>query len=208
MVESRSGQRQLSLDDVRDLIDVCWMAKRITEALPELPKNMKPRHVHVIDAIWNLNHRAGSPAPAARVSGISAFLGVTAPSITKLVNELVVKGLVVKRASEADGRAVTLSLTEAAEEIRELYVHQFHEHLRGVLSGISPQDVATTVATLQAMHRLMDTDRGGGMDHEGGRRLAGTCRNVDGGRRSSISYGGETVGRRAIEPCDKRCGHP
>ena len=39
MVESRSGQRQLSLDDVRDLIDVCWMAKRITEALPELPKN-------------------------------------------------------------------------------------------------------------------------------------------------------------------------
>lgn len=161
MVESRSGQRQLSLDDVRDLIDVCWMAKRITEALPELPKNMKPRHVHVIDAIWNLNHRAGSPAPAARVSGISAFLGVTAPSITKLVNELVVKGLVVKRASEADGRAVTLSLTEAAEEIRELYVHQFHEHLRGVLSGISPQDVATTVATLQAMHRLMDTDRGG-----------------------------------------------
>ena len=48
MVESRSGQRQLSLDDVRDLIDVCWMAKRITEALPELPKNMKPRHVHVI----------------------------------------------------------------------------------------------------------------------------------------------------------------
>ena len=50
MVESRSGQRQLSLDDVRDLIDVCWMAKRITEALPELPKNMKPRHVHVIDA--------------------------------------------------------------------------------------------------------------------------------------------------------------
>ena len=33
MVESRSGQRQLSLDDVRDLIDVCWMAKRITEAL-------------------------------------------------------------------------------------------------------------------------------------------------------------------------------
>ena len=152
MVESRSGQRQLSLDDVRDLIDVCWMAKRITEALPELPKNMKPRHVHVIDAIWNLNHRAGSPAPAARVSGISAFLGVTAPSITKLVNELVVKGLVVKHASEADGRAVTLSLTEAAEEIREL---------RGVLSGISPQDVATTVATLQAMHRLMDTDRGG-----------------------------------------------
>ena len=149
MVESRSGQRQLSLDDVRDLIDVCWMAKRITEALPELPKNMKPRHVHVIDAIWNLNHRAGSPAPAARVSGISAFLGVTAPSITKLVNELVVKGLVVKHASEA------------AEEIRELYVHQFHEHLRGVLSGISPQDVATTVATLQAMHRLMDTDRGG-----------------------------------------------
>lgn len=67
----------------------------------------------------------------------------------------------VKHASETDGRAVTLSLTEAAEEIRELYVHQFHEHLCGVLSGIDPQDAATTVATLQAMHRLMGADRGG-----------------------------------------------
>ena len=126
MTESRSGRRQLSLDDVRDLIDACWTAKRITEALPELPRSMKPRHVHVIDAIWNLNHQAESPTPVARVSGVSAFLGVTAPSITKLVNELVGKGLVVKHASETDGRAVTLSLTEAAEEIRELYVHQFH----------------------------------------------------------------------------------
>lgn len=161
MTESRSGRRQLSLDDVRDLIDACWTAKRITEALPELPRSMKPRHVHVIDAIWDLNHQAESPTPVARVSGISAFLGVTAPSITKLVNELVGKGLVVKHASETDGRAVTLSLTEAAEEIRELYVHQFHEHLCGVLSGIDPQDAATTVATLQAMHRLMGADRGG-----------------------------------------------
>lgn len=153
--------RQLSLDDVRDLIDACWAAKRITEMLPELPKNMKPRHVHVIDAIWHLNHQSQSQTPVARVSGISAFLGVTAPSITKLVNELVGKGLVVKHASETDGRAVTLSLTEPAEEIRELYVHQFHEHLRGVLSSIEPQDAATTVSTLQTMHRLMDADRGG-----------------------------------------------
>lgn len=153
--------RQLSLDDVSDLIDACWVAKRITEMLPELPKNMKPRHVHVIDAIWNLNHQAETPAPVARVSSVSAFLGVTAPSVTKLVNELVGKGLVIKHASETDGRAVTLSLTEPAEEIRELYVHQFHEHLCGVLSGINSQDAATAVATLQSMHRLMDADRGG-----------------------------------------------
>ncbi len=161
MAESQSGKPQLSLDDVRDLIDACWAAKRVTEMLPELPKNMKPRHVHVIDAIWNLNHQSESTAPVARVSGISAFLGVTAPSITKLVNELAGKGLVVKHASETDGRAVTLSLTEPAEEIRELYVHQFHEHLRGVLSDINPHDAATTVAVLQAMHRLMGADRGG-----------------------------------------------
>ena len=160
MAESRSDRQRLSLGDVRDMIDVCWVAKRITEALPELPKSMRPRHVHVIDAIWNLNHQAEFSAPVARVSGISAFLGVTAPSITKLVNELVGKGLVVKHPSKSDGRAVTLSLTPAAEEIRELYVHQFHEHLRGVLSGISPQDAATTVATLQVMHQLMSANRG------------------------------------------------
>ena len=36
MVESRSGQRQLSLDDVRDLIDVCWMAKRTIALMPSM----------------------------------------------------------------------------------------------------------------------------------------------------------------------------
>ena len=161
MTQSQDARQELSLDDVHDLIEACWLAKRITEALPELPKNMKPRHIHVIDAIWSINRQSGSTAPAARVSSIGAFLGVTAPSITKLVNELVSKGLVVKHQSEIDGRAVTLSLTGPAEEIRELYVHQFHEHLRGVLSGISRQDADTTVATLRAMHRLMGADRGG-----------------------------------------------
>lgn len=67
MVESRSGQRQLSLDDVRDLIDVCWMAKRITEALPELPKNMKPRHVHVIDS--HLESQSSCRIPGSRRTG-------------------------------------------------------------------------------------------------------------------------------------------
>ena len=161
MAQSQDARQELSLDDVHDLIEACWLAKRITEALPELPKNMKPRHIHVIDAIWSINRQSGSTAPAARVSSIGAFLGVTAPSITKLVNELVGKGLVVKHQSETDGRAVTLSLTGPAEEIRELYVHQFHEHLRGVLSGISRQDAGTAVATLRAMHRLMGADRGG-----------------------------------------------
>lgn len=170
MTESQDARQELSLDDVHDLIEACWLAKRITEALPGLPRNMKPRHIHVIDAIWNINSQSGSAAPAARVSGIGAFLGVTAPSITKLVNELVAKGLVVKHQSETDGRAVTLSLTGPAEEIRELYVHQFHEHLRGVLSGISRQDADTTVATLRAMHRLMGADRGG----EWTMRVAGT----------------------------------
>ena len=80
--------------------------------MPALPKGMKPRYVHVIDAVWHINEPNGQDTGTARVGDVSAFLGVTTPSITKLVGEMADLGLVVKHADAADRRAVTLTLTE------------------------------------------------------------------------------------------------
>lgn len=84
---TKSKPGQLPVDDVRSLIDACWKAKTITELMPALPKGMKPRYVHVIDAVWHINEPNGQDTGTARVGDVSAFLGVTTPSITKLVGE-------------------------------------------------------------------------------------------------------------------------
>ena len=104
MCDSRTDTKTglLPVNEVRSLLDVCWKAKTITELMPALPKGMKPRYVHVIDAVWHINEPNGQDTGTARVGDVSAFLGVTTPSITKLVGEMADLGLVVKHADAAD----------------------------------------------------------------------------------------------------------
>ena len=106
MCDSRTDTKTglLPVNEVRSLLDVCWKAKTITELMPALPKGMKPRYVHVIDAVWHINEPNGQDTGTARVGDVSAFLGVTTPSITKLVGEMADLGLVVKHADAADRR--------------------------------------------------------------------------------------------------------
>ena len=144
--ESKPGR--LPVEEVRSLIDACWKAKTITELMPALPKGMKPRYVHVIDAVWHINETNGQEIGTARVSDVSAFLGVTTPSVTKLVGEMVELGLVVKHMDAADRRAVTLTLTERGLDIRRVYVEEYHAHLSQLLGGLTVEPVSYTHLTL------------------------------------------------------------
>ena len=148
----------LDAESMRRLLDACWKAKRITELLPSLPRGMKPRHIHVIDAIWHINEPSGQDNAVARVGDVSAFLDVTTPSVTKLVNELVKLGLVCKHATVDDRRAVTLTLTEQGLECRRAYVERYHAHLTHVLARLTIDECDTTVRTLNTALRLMQND--------------------------------------------------
>lgn len=79
---------------LKQLLDSCFTAKRVIETLPELPPGMKPRHIHVLEAVHALQEQNG----ACRVSDVSARLNVTLPSVTKLVQELENRNLLEKRA--------------------------------------------------------------------------------------------------------------
>ncbi|WP_240541816.1 MarR family winged helix-turn-helix transcriptional regulator [Bifidobacterium simiarum] len=148
----------LPVEQVRVLLDACWKAKRITELMPDLPRGMKPRQVHVIDAIWHLNEPNGQDVGTARVGDVSAFLGVTTPSVTKLVNDMTALGLVTKHPGREDRRAVTLTLTERGLDIRRVYVQEYHEHLGRLLGGLTEDQCRTTAATIAETLRLMQED--------------------------------------------------
>ncbi|NEG79273.1 MarR family transcriptional regulator [Bifidobacterium avesanii] len=128
--------------------------------MPPLPDGFKPRYVHVIDAVWHINAAddGDQSTPRARVGDVSAFLGVTTPSITKLVGEMADLGLVTKHASDADRRAVTLALTDRGLEIRRIYVEDYHAHLSRLLGGLTAEQCETTIATIEETLRLMRED--------------------------------------------------
>lgn len=149
---------QLPAESVRLLIDACWKAKTIAELMPALPNNMKPRYVHVIDAVWHINKPNGQNMATARVSDVSAFLGITTPSVTKLVGEMAERNLLIKHADDADRRAVTLTLTERGLAIRQAYVADYHAHLSELLADITPEECNIVAHTITEALRLMRTD--------------------------------------------------
>ena len=160
MCDSRTDTKTglLPVNEVRSLLDVCWKAKAITELMPALPKGMKPRYVHVIDAVWHINEPNRQDTGTARVGDVSTFLGVTTPSVTKRVGEMGELGLAVKHMDAADRRAVTLTLTERGLDIRRIYVEEYHAHLSQLLGGLTSDQCETTVRTLTEALRLMQED--------------------------------------------------
>ena len=70
----------------------------------------------------------------ARECDVSAFLGVTTPSVTKLVNDMTSIGLLDKHADPSDRRAVTLTLTRGNSTCAEPTSEEYHAHLGDVLA--------------------------------------------------------------------------
>ena len=64
---------EIQVEEIKEFLDACHKAKRIAEMMPELPEGMTPRHVHVIDAIYQLE-RTGEMV---KVSDVSEYLEVT-----------------------------------------------------------------------------------------------------------------------------------
>ena len=80
----------MNRESLKHLLDACFTAKRIVETLPELPSGMKPRHIHVLDAVWEIQNEQG----ICRVSDVNTRLGITMPSVTKLVQEPMLLSLI------------------------------------------------------------------------------------------------------------------
>ena len=86
----------MTQEKLKQFLDACYDAKRLVEHLPDLPDGMKPRQVHVLDAVNEIQKKQGF----CRVSDISSYMNTTLPSITKLVQELDERYLLVIQSDE------------------------------------------------------------------------------------------------------------
>lgn len=140
----------MNIDKFKELIDSCFIAKKITETMEELPKGFKPRHIHVIDSIYQLSKKNSD----VRISDVSSKLNVTTPSITKLINELEEKSVVEKYTISDDKRVILVKLTELGMKYHQYYVTDYHTLWVGNLDDISEEDVDRAVYII---NKLMDT---------------------------------------------------
>lgn len=141
----------MEIESIKKFLDACQEAKRITELMPELPKGMKPRHIHVLDAVHSLSKKG----EAVRVRDVSESLKVTMPSVTKLVNELEALGAVAKSVQAEDKRAVALVLTPLGESYYDFYVAHYHSWLAQLLQGLTDAEILAAAQVMQEVYQLM-----------------------------------------------------
>lgn len=136
---------------VKDLIDSFFVAKRITEMMPELPKGLKPRHIHVIDSIAEIRKVKDKVC----VSDISSALKVTTPSITKLINELYKMEIVRKEHEDEDKRMVTLYLTDLGEKYYNYYIIEYHNKIAEKLKNIEDGNCEITIDIINKVYEVI-----------------------------------------------------
>lgn len=147
----------MEMSVIKKFLYACHEAKRITELLPELPPGMTPRHIHVIDALWQLE-QSGAPV---KVSDISDLLNVTRPGITKMISELEKIGAVRKLQDKTDRRVVRISLTESGRECYGFYVEQYQTWMAERISdsGIDSREIEAASELIGKIYRIMNPNR-------------------------------------------------
>jgi DNA-binding MarR family transcriptional regulator len=89
--------------------------------------------------------------PQASLSDVAAFLGLTLPSTSKLVQKFVAQKIVTRRVAK-DRRRVCLSLTLEGSEALAHARQETHKKLMETLSCLTPEELATVATALQVLN--------------------------------------------------------
>ena len=150
-----SGGNRLNTEELKQLLDACFLARHLVDTLPELPGGMKPRHVHVLDMIYQINLEQN----CCRVSDVCARMRITMPSITRLIQELEAMDMVEKYSDERDRRVTLLRLTAPGADCVQRHVLEFHSQWASQLSDIDSSQIRNTISVIHKMYDTMPVVR-------------------------------------------------
>ncbi len=141
----------MTTEQIKKMMDACYLAKRAREMLPPLPQGVMPSYIQYLDVIQNLEARG----KRVKVSDISEALNLPRPGVTRTVKNMESKGYLVKHTSEEDGRVTYLSLSEKGKRLSQKYDADYFAGLAPFLSGISEEDADCTIRTIEKFYEVM-----------------------------------------------------
>lgn len=141
----------MTRDKVKEVMDACYLAKRVRDLLPILPNGVTSSHMHYLDTIRKLELKTDS----VRVSDISDELGLPKPGVTKTIKDMEKLGLVEKQADKTDGRVVFLKITAAGKALLDEYVDELFGELSKELDDVSDEDADAMIETVEKLYRVM-----------------------------------------------------
>ena len=145
----------MTSEQIKRMLDACYLAKRAREMLPALPKGVTSSYIQYLDTIQRLERRG----IRVKVSDISDALGIPRPGVTRTVGEMEKKGYLKKRASDQDGRVTYILITEDGRNLWKKYDEQYFAALSPYMSEISGEEAEQMIHTIEKFYRVMRSRR-------------------------------------------------
>lgn len=145
----------MTVEKVKRMMDACYLAKRIRDMLPKLPKGVLPSYIHYLDVIIELEKKGIQ----VKVSDISDTLKIPRPGVTKTVKEMEEKGYLKKQSSKEDGRITYITTTDKGQGLSDKYNDAYFGKLCEWLSGIPEADADCMIQTIETFYEVMQERR-------------------------------------------------
>ena len=147
-------------------------AREILEVVPLIMRTIrtKMRSNRTIDlsvpqfrTLIFLNRHGG-----ASLSDLADHIGLTLPSISKMVDGLLSRELITREEHPSDRRRITLNLTEYGRDTLQTAYAASQEHLADLLENLSGRERITVIKAMRFLQPLFTPgSSNGGMDTKG-----------------------------------------
>lgn len=146
----------MKIEKVKEMMDACYLAKRVRDMLPELPEGVAPSYIKFLDVIHNLEQKNGK----VRISDISDALNLPRPGVTRTLKKMGEKGYVRKIICSEDARITFIEITKAGAALTEKYNHKYFSELAESIQNISEEEADCMIASIEKLYRIMCERRG------------------------------------------------
>lgn len=133
--------------EARKVIDVLEKAEKIAQSRPQLPKEILPSYLKILDKIYQLSLKG-----KVRVSDVSKALHQTTPSITRALGVMDTLGWIGKEVSSEDKRVIYVVLKEKGKEVYHHYIETYFEKLSLRLQKYDKEQLEVMIDCVNAIY--------------------------------------------------------
>ena len=138
-------------EKVKEMLDSCYMAKRILDMLPKLPEGVLPSYVRYLETIIELEEKNQK----VKVSDVSEALNLPRPGVTRTINAMEEKGYLKKETAKHDGRVTYVTVTKEGKMIFEKYNKDYFQKLALCLNHVSNDEADCMIQTIEKFYEVM-----------------------------------------------------
>ena len=138
-------------EKVKEMLDSCYMAKRILDMLPKLPEGVLPSYVRYLETIIELEEKNQK----VKVSDVSEVLNLPRPGVTRTINAMEEKGYLKKETAKHDGRVTYVTVTKEGKMIFEKYNKDYFQKLALCLNRVSNDEADCMIQTIKKFYEVM-----------------------------------------------------